>query len=191
MRCILCENLSLAHICPSCQNTFLTPSLYKRILPNNIPVLSFYKYSEIKKLLYTKHTDIGYYIYNILAENSLKKFAATFEFEESVVSIGVDDTPKSGYSHTAILNHSLKSRVIKPLYKCLRATNSISYSGKDRKFRINNPRAFQPKSFKCKNVILVDDIITTGATLTEAIECLQRADKEILFCLTLCDVSQK
>ena len=42
-----------------------------------------------------------------------------------------------------------------------------------------------------KEVILIDDIITTGATLTQAIQTMQKADKEVLFCLTLTDVSFK
>jgi len=40
-------------------------------------------------------------------------------------------------------------------------------------------------------VILVDDIITTGATFTQAIQTMQRNNKNTLFCLALADVSQK
>ncbi|MDF1879489.1 ComF family protein, partial [Sulfurimonas sp. SAG-AH-194-C20] len=78
MRCLMCESLSLKHICQNCQVSYLTPSLYKRHLEDGTQVLSFYKYSDIQELLHTKHTDIGFYIYNILAENSLKKFAQHF-----------------------------------------------------------------------------------------------------------------
>jgi len=187
----MCENLSLTHICSHCQENFLQPSLYKRKLQNNIEVISFYIYDDIKELLHTKHSDLGFYIYTILAKRSMAKFAEVFDVEERVVSIAIDDHIKSGYSHTAILNKHLKSRVIRPLFNKLRAKNSISYSGKSREFRILNPRDFQLKSFKENYVILVDDIITTGTTLTQAIELLTRANKEVLFCLTLCDVSQK
>ena len=186
---MMCENLSLTHICASCQKTFLTPALYRRKLPNGIEVLSFYKYKEIQELLFTKHTDIGFYIYSILAELSLKKFSDAFHLGERVHSIAIDDTIKSGYSHTAILNKALKSYAIKPLYKRVRARNSISYSGKSREFRLKNPRDFEVKKFRGNSVILVDDIITTGTTLTQAIEALRREGKEVLFCLTLCDVS--
>jgi len=191
MRCLMCENLSLTHICSHCQENFLKPSLYKRKLQNNIEVLSFYKYEDIKELLHTKHTDLGFYIYTILAKNSLKKFAETFDIEVKVVSIAIDDNVKSGYSHTAILNKHLKSSVIKPLFNKLRAKNSISYSGESREFRMLHPRDFQLKNFKEDSVILVDDIITTGATLSQAVELLKRANKEVLFCLTLCDVQNK
>jgi len=192
MKCMLCESISFTHICHSCQKLFLTPTLYKRKIYQNIEVVSFYKYSEIKELLHTKHTDLGYYIYNILAKNSLKKFAKEFNYPYKTASIAIDDNPKkSGYSHTAILNKQLKSRCIKPYFNKLIARSSISYSGKSKEFRVLNPRDFMLNSFKEDEVILVDDIVTTGSTLTQAIQLLKQNKKEILFCLTLADASIK
>lgn len=187
MKCLLCESLSFTHICKPCQENFLTPSLYKRKILNNIEVLSFYKYKDIKKLLHTKHTDIGYYIYTILAQNSFTKFAEEFPLESPLCSIAIDDTTRDGYSHTAILNKALTSKNIKPLYNKLRATNTLSYSGKSKEFRLLNPREFKLTNFKGSDVILVDDIITTGATLSQAVELLRANKKETLFCLTLAD----
>ena len=189
MKCLLCESFSLSHICSSCQSTFLRPSLYKRKLSNNIEVFSFYKYEDIKKLLFTKHTEIGYHIYKILAHNSFKIFAKNFDFTNLVHSIAIDDTSKSGYSHTALLNKSLQSKNIKPLFNTLRAQNSVSYSGKSKEYRLLHPRDFHLKKFEFDDVILVDDIITTGSTLTQAVNIMQANKKEVLFCLTLADVS--
>jgi len=189
MKCLMCENFSFTHICSSCQKLFLTPQIFKRQLNNGIDVISFYKYDEIKALLHTKHTDLGFHIYNILAKNSFAKFAENFNFNEKIISIAIDDNIQSTYSHTAILNHHLKSQYIKPLYSKLRANNSVSYSGKSKSFRELNPRDFNFKNFKGENTILVDDILTTGSTLNEAINVLHRNKKEVLFCLTLCDVS--
>jgi len=191
MRCLLCEHLSPHHICNSCQELFLQPSLYKRKLSNGIEVYSFYKYSDIKELLFTKHTDLGFYIYTILARLSFKKFTNEFVFEEKVASIAIDDNIDYGYSHTAVLNKELKSNAIHPVFNKLRAKNRLSYSGKSKEFRRQNPREFQLKPFKENSLILVDDIITTGTTLTEATNLLKENQKEILFCLTLADVSIK
>ncbi|MDD5158169.1 ComF family protein [Sulfurimonas sp.] len=187
---MLCENLSFEHICKNCQISFLAPSIYKRKILNKIEVISFYKYSELKELLHTKHTDIGYYIYSILAKNSLKKFASEFKFENKVVSIAIDDGIKSGYSHTAILNKALCSKFIKPQFNRLRAKNSVSYSGKSREFRLLNPRNFELKNLKNQDLILVDDIITTGLTFTQAIEIAEKNNNTVLFCIALADASQ-
>jgi len=184
---MLCENFSLLHICPTCQDVFLKPSIRKRKISNNIEVISFYKYSDIKDFIHTKHTDLGFYIYNILAKNSFEKFAKEFEFAHAINSIAIDDNTKDDYSHTAILNKALKSKYIKPLFNKLRAKNTVSYSGKTREFRLLNPRNFELKDFCGKDIILTDDIITTGITLTQAIQTSQTKDKEVLFCLTLAD----
>ena len=187
MRCLLCENLSFSHICKNCQELFLTPQIYKRKIYQNIEVISFYKYQDIKDLLHTKHTDLGYYIYNILANITMKKFAKEFIYDEPIASIAIDDHTRNGYSHTAILNQALKSTYIKPQHSKLRAKSEVSYAGKSREFRMLNPRKFTLKNFKQKNTILVDDLITTGLTPTQAITTMQKEEKEVLFCLTLAD----
>lgn len=189
MRCLMCESFCLSHICRKCQSTFLTPSLYRRKILHNIEVISFYKYDDIKTLLHTKHTDLGYYVYTILAQNSLALFAKEFAYETKVTSIAVDDVPKGGYSHTAILNKALKSDFIKPEFGKLRAKNKVTYSGKSREFRMQNPRDFTLGRVDANEVILVDDIVTTGLTFSEAIGVLKQNGKEALLCLALADAS--
>ena len=184
---MICESLSFKHICKTCQNEFLSPSFYKRKILGKIPVYSFYKYHDIESLLLTKHTDLGYYIYTILAKNSFTPFAQNFEYDNHVCSLSIDDHVNSGYSHTAILNRELSSTKIKPRYVKLRAKSAVSYSGKDYQFRLLNPRNFIVKTFKENDVILVDDIITTGLTLTQAVQSVEAKGKNVLFCLILAD----
>ena len=191
MRCMLCENWSFSHICKTCQKEHLAPSFYTRKILGKIPVYSFYKYSEIEPLLLTKHTDLGYYIYTILAKNAMKKFSDNFEFESRVAALGIDDHARHGYSHTALLARQLTSKVIKPYYGKLRAKNRESYSGKNYQYRLLHPRRFIVKKFEEREVILVDDIMTTGLTLTQAAEALHAEGKEVIFCLTLADVDNK
>jgi len=191
MKCLLCESLSFSHICEYCQKTFLTPSIYRRKILNGVEVISFYKYIDIKNLLHTKHTDIGYYIYSIMAKNSFKKFASSFLYENKISAIAIDDKTSSGYSHTAILNKQLSSKIIKPECTKLRAKNNISYSGKSKEFRMMNPRDFSFKPTKYKDIVIVDDIITTGSTLSQAIAAISRHNHMPLFCLTLADAGIK
>jgi competence protein ComFC len=191
MRCILCERFSFSHICPPCRNTLLQPNISKRKLENGIDVISFYPYEEIKELLHTKHTDLGYYIYSILADASLRLFAKEFNLQEQIASIAVDDRVKNGYSHTALLNKSLQNKAITPRHGTLHAHNNVSYSGKTKVFRQQNPRNFSVKEFPESEVILVDDIVTTGLTLQEACAALEKEHKKILFCLTLADAKQE
>jgi competence protein ComFC len=184
---MVCERLSLNHICKTCQNELLSPSFFKRKILGKIPVYSFYKYQDIESLLLTKHTDLGHYIYTILAKNSFLPFAKNFKYDSDITSLSIDDHVHNGYSHTAILNKALKSRWIKPHYAKIRARNRLSYSGKDYQFRLLNPRDFKVAEFNGDDVILVDDVITTGLTLTQAVQALNKKGKNVVFCLTLAD----
>jgi len=189
MKCLLCGNYSFFHVCKNCQELFLAPSIYKRKILG-IDIISFYKYEDIKNFLHTKHTDLGYHIYNILAKKSFLNFSKNFIYDKTIASICIDDKIKNGYSHTAILNKYLQSAYIKPYFTKLQATNDLTYSGKSKQFRLINPRNFKFKNFKQKEAIIVDDIITTGATLSEAINLLKLNGKDVLFCLTLADAKE-
>lgn len=188
---MICESWSLSHICKRCRNGHLQPSLYKRKILGKIPVYSFYKYSEIEALLHTKHTDLGYYIYTILAKQTMKPFAMNFDYENKVAAIGIDDHARNGYSHTALLAKSLKTKSVTPYYGHLRAQNKKSYSGQNYQERLLNPRRFMMKPFKEEEAILVDDILTTGLTLSQAAETLHKEGKKVLFCLTLADAEKR
>lgn len=188
----MCERWSLfSHICNTCQDKFLTPSLYKRKILGSIPVYSFFSYSDIEPLLLTKHTDLGHYIYIIMAKRSMQQFAKEWSYEKKVVSIGIDDHVQSGYAHTAILNRALTSPLITPLYGKLRASQHHKYAGKSVQERLANPRDFKYVAFSEEEVILVDDIVTTGTTLTEAAEKLHAQGKKVILCLTLTDAQTK
>lgn len=191
MRCMLCEAWSFSHICKHCQKSTLSPQLHKRKLLNSIPVYSFYPYSAIEPLLLTKHTDLGYYIYNIMAKNSFVTFAREWSYENRVASISLDDRSKNNFSHTAVLNRHLKSDNITPYFGKLRASSDFKYAGKSIQERLLHPREFVYKEFKEDEVILVDDIVTTGTTFIEAIETLESHGKKVIMCLSLSDAENR
>jgi competence protein ComFC len=190
VRCLLCESWSWSHICHACRQEHLAPSLYTRIIAGKLSVHSFYKYDEIEPLLLTKHTDLGFHIYRILAKTAFTAYAKQFETDKPVAVIAVDDHIRHGYSHTALLTRAMKHGRLMPRFGMLRDRSGHRYSGKDFQFRLTHPRQFVLKPFPEKKVILVDDILTTGLTLTQAAEQLEMAGKEVLFCLTLADADR-
>ncbi len=187
MRCLLCLNLSLQLICKKCQNIYCKPNRTTRELPDGFKIYSFYKYKEIKELLKTKHTHVGAGVYEILAKNSFAYFKKEFLFSEEVLAVAIDDFPQSGYSHTAILANALKSKNIKIRFGALRAKNRVNYSGKTLEYRLNNPRDFVYTPGNLKNVILIDDIVTTTTTIFQAKEAVLKTGSIPLFGLTLAD----
>ncbi|MDC0933541.1 phosphoribosyltransferase family protein [Arcobacteraceae bacterium] len=189
MRCLSCQSLSFKIICTQCQDELLKPSFYKRELSKDFFVYSFYKYAEVNELLNTKYEFYGDRVYNILASLSFAEFAKNFQYENSITAIAIDDHTRHDFSHTAILTRHLKSTYIIPKYDLLKVQNQIKYAGKNLEFRKKNKRNFIYKGEKHCQVILVDDIITTGSTLLEAKEILEKNNCEVLFALSISDAN--
>lgn len=189
MRCLSCHQLSFYTFCKKCQARLLKPSVTKRTI-GSLEVYSFFKYQHIEDLLLTKHTAQGFQVYNALAKLSFKPFIEKFMQKDprELYVVGVDEDIKSGYSHVALLTHAMHHKNVKVLHAKLMAKNPIKYAGKSLQYRLENPREFEYKGISNIEVILVDDIITTGTTLKEAQEVLKKSGVEVLFALTLADV---
>lgn len=186
MICFECRNFSLNFICKNCQILLKNPNLSKRVY-GNLKIFSFYSYSEIENLIKQKHKIPGRLIFQNLANLSFLEFAKTFKFGQQIDAIAIDDNPKNGYSHTAILAKALKNDEISPKFRTLWAKNQVSYSSKTLEFRQKNPRNFELLKVPKNPVILVDDIVTTGLTLNEAKICLEKQGVNVIFALTLAD----
>ncbi|HEC1579793.1 TPA: ComF family protein [Campylobacter upsaliensis] len=188
MRCINCHSFTLLAFCDSCLKELSEQSWGVRKLENDFKVYYFYKYSEIKHLLHSKHKFYGYFVFKFLAKLTFAKFHQIFKPQTKLNAIALDDRVKKGlYSHAAILARALKSPLIKPVFAALHAQNKVSYSGKSLEFRRKNKRKFKLLKEIKYPVILVDDIITTGSSILEAKEILEKNKICVLFALVLAD----
>jgi len=191
MRCFSCSKLSLDILCKNCRETLFVPTVKTRKV-GTLDVISFYRYSTLEDLLHTKHKPEGYRVFKKLGKLVLKPFMKEFveNDEGNVYLIGIDEVVKNGYSHVALLVHAMKCRQAIPQHASLLARNRVNYSGKPLQYRLDNPRDFVYTGQKDIDVILVDDIITTGITLQEAHKVLAEEGVNVLFALTLADVEE-
>ena len=189
MRCYACGKWSFPIICKSCQENLFTPSFQTRQV-GTLDVISFYRYATLESLLLSKHKPEGYRIYRHLGQMLLMPFMKEFvEHDDGeVYVVGVDERVKNGYSHIACLTHAMQMKGVKVQHASLLAQNPVSYSGKPLQFRLENPRDLRYVGKRGVDVILVDDIVTTGVTLQEAQSVLHKAGVNVLFALTLADV---
>ena len=185
MRCVCCSSLSLQIVCKDCQSKLLKPSFYKREVSKDFYVYSFYKFDEVKEFINSKYQFYGDRVFSILGSLSFQKFAKNFTYENKVYAIPIDDHTRHHFSHTAILAKYLRSKYIKVKYDVLKANNIVKYAGKDLAFRKKNKRDFVYTGKDKIQVILVDDLITTGSTMLEAKEILESYNCEVLFGLSI------
>lgn len=191
MRCFSCSKLSFKVICKRCLEQLFIPTVSTRKV-GTLDVISFFKYSTLETLLHSKHKPEGYRIYKALANMTMKPFIEEFveSDDRDVYIVGIDEYVKSGYSHVALLTRAMNTKSAIILHSALMAQNRVNYSGKDLQFRLENPRDFLYKGKSNIDVILVDDIITTGITLQEAQKVLLSHGVNVLFALTLADVEE-
>ena len=147
-------------------------------------IISFYDYEEIEKLIKYKYYKFGNRVLEILAKESMGKFFDLYP--EKLNIIPIDDNPAKGFAHTAVLAKSVKGHNI--LYSSLHSQNKIHYAGKDLEFRLNNPKDFEYSGPENIDVVLIDDIVTTGSTLNEAKTVLKKHNVNLLFSVVLANL---
>ena len=187
MKCLLCGKWSWKVLCPSCLKWLkITPQ--KREL-GGLVVYSFYDFDEVRECLHSKYAPIGSKVMTLLAQKAALYLAGHRELKGLGLSgVALDDEPKEGYSHTAIIARAFKMAGIVPVIGALRATHSVKYAGKSLEFRQQNPRGFCfDSSKKIESAVLIDDLVTTGSTMLEAKKVLEREGVEVAFGLSLSD----
>jgi len=191
MRCFSCAKLSIKIICKTCEEQLFVPTVSTRKV-GTLDVISFFKYSTLESLLHTKHKPEGYRIYKALARMVMKPFIEEFveSDDRDVYIVGIDEHVKSGYAHVALLTRAMKMKHSIPQHSSLMAGNRVNYSGKTLQYRLDHPRDFAYTGKRDIDVILVDDIVTTGITLQEAQKVLTAQGVNVLFALTLADVEE-
>lgn len=191
MRCYSCSTFSVTVLCKLCEKMLFTSQMTTRTI-GTLDVVSFFKYSHIASLLHTKHKPEGYRIYRYLAKKTMLPFVEEFleADDRKIYIVGIDEYSRGGYSHVALLTHAMRTKYSYPIHASLMARNRVNYSGKDLQFRIEHPRDFNYTGKEDIDVILVDDIITTGITLQEAQSVLMKHGVNVLFALTLADVEE-
>ncbi len=193
MRCVACHRWSREVICPVCRDRLLVPQVRRRTV-GTLEVVSLFGYEAIEPFLLSKHHPVGYRIYRYFGQNFIAPFLSEFAEELSTHSpvkvIGIDEQVQHGYSHTALLTHSVRHSRLAILHAHLMARNSVHYAGKPLQYRLDHPRDFRYSGPAGGDAVIVDDIVTTGLTLQQASAELEKSGINVLFALTLADAEK-
>lgn len=189
--CLICNKAAINGVThPICKKTYgidggMASVAYKGVVKK---LVYQFKYKPYLSDLQSSITDL---FYEGLIQN--EQFHRVLQTESVLVPIPLhpDRERERGYNHAALLSNSLSKRLglqTKPLLKRVKQTQ-IQANLKREERRENLKGAFEItgelKSVGVQQVLLVDDIMTTGATMLEAAKVLKRAGVERVWGIAL------
>ena len=173
--CVICKKEE-RDICLECVDK-LVPSSPTFI--DETPVFSCFRYDEnIARILHeVKYNERGE------IASVMSKFMLSFyeeELKDGVlvpIPISFVKRVKRGYNVPHLISFEIKKRLKLKIKTILKKRNSLSQVGLTRKERIVNAKSFftadKSLNMQGKTIILIDDLITTGATIKNAINVLK------------------
>lgn len=101
-----------------------------------------------------------------------------------------------GYNQAALIAHPLAARLGLPYHPFaltrIRNTRSqVGLSANQRQVNVAGAFKAEPAIVKDLKVLLIDDVMTTGATLIACAQALKKAGAHVVYCLTIARFSQK
>lgn len=199
-KCILCGKISEEYnLCKTCLKTLkFSTNSHQRII-NSVQIYSpfFYK-DEIQKLILNykfKHKKSLYKLFSKLLfdyfnSSNLKEILTL----ENTIIIGVpsykDRKNKRGYNHINLIVEEL-SKLLKIPYshkiiekiKYTKPQHNLTY--KQRYENIKNSFKINPENINKSNILIIDDIVTSGATASEIINLFKTLKNINIYFLSL------
>lgn len=186
LTCFGCGKLSEnGKLCPKCKRGFgnsldqiLIAAKYETPIPEMISALKYDGFVEISELL-------GELLY--------EKYNKSISDADAIlvpVPLHKDKEKQRGFNQSVLLSKYLSNQSGNIICPCLvRIRNTRTQVGLHRKERIRNIsgafRAIESIELSGKTVILIDDVITTGATLFECGRCLKQAGAKKVIALVV------
>lgn len=182
-KCGICGKIGEGYICNNCYNMFVINKIYKNYNRERFHML---KYEGIirDKLIEYKFNDKPH-LYRMFYEILIKdKNACDFlKGYDIIIPVSIHKKRKSlrGYNQSELIAKKLSDRFKMPMYIDVlkKQINTIPQSSLGKKARKSNAqnvyKVDNMQKIKNKNVVIVDDIYTTGATANECIKVLKDA----------------
>ncbi|MGN1299441.1 MAG: ComF family protein [Candidatus Scatovivens sp.] len=176
--CGICGKKNKYWICDSCFNKLKINIVYeKEIKKNYNEIIYLFKYSNIRNLILRYKFGNQSYLYNTFSSIILKNknLCRKLKFYDIIIPVPMFNKKKKrrGYNQTELISKKLSKflGILVSTNTLIKIKNTKTQSTLKEKSRYENVKnAFciiNDKLIKNKNVILFDDIITTGATIEE------------------------
>ena len=192
-RCPYCRELTGTnrHECDRCRSTLPVRTVSKKLPSGEVCVAPFYYEKQVRMAIIDMKFHRCPFNSKSLADNMAVTVRSAFESESIAVVTGVpmlkEQKRKRGYDQAELLARELSGLIriqYKPLLKKAVANlTQHELSGEKRKKNVSGVyEAVNTGCFQGKTVLLVDDICTTGYTLSECCKVLREAGAGKVIC---------
>ncbi len=156
----------------------------------------FTKGSKMQHLMhglkYKGNKELGLYLGRLMGHALAE--SSRFRYIDALIPLPLFPAKeqKRGYNQATVLCEGIAEIFEKPILKdvIIRTTQTDTQTKKNRIERWANMEGrfelVKPEAIKDKHVLLIDDVVTTGATLEACSACLMQADNTQLSLATLC-----
>jgi competence protein ComFC len=193
MVCTVCQKQAIGGLThPVCKNRYSIDGVFPSLVYKGV----------VKKLVYDFNypphlTNMQEQVTDLFYEGIIQKEQFFRLLDTSTVFVPIplhsQKLKKRGYNQSKLLAEGLAKRFTIPVSDCLRRVKltktQVGLSKEDRIKNIQNAFLLQSKSIdiakKYHNVFLIDDVVTSGATLREAAKVLKKAGVKNVWGLTL------
>ncbi len=201
--CELCSAklIQIAYPCKKCGKPLNRETDYCIMCENHTRhftrAYSVFEYwGEIEQLIYALKFGGKKYLAKYLSAHLADKFLEEGIIVDCITAMPLHEAREKqrGYNQAGLLAKTLAKRLNLPLYNSLERVKATEMqaktSGRERMKNVEN--AFLATgSYKNQRVLLVDDVLTTGATMSEAAKALKKGGALEVIGLTLANVRDK
>ena len=201
-RCVFCESIIApgTKICRSCARTVVPVETVRRMnLPaagKNIPCAVLYPYmgsvrESILRFKFEGEKRNADYYAERMATQVLEQFReSAFDLVTSV-PLSAKRKKERGYNQSELIARRISERLRIPYAECLskEADNAEQHRLKrnERKANVKGAYRAADSGIQGKRILMIDDIMTTGATLSECASVLFAAGAESVFCAVVAE----
>lgn len=202
-KCIVCRKRlppGMPTICPICRETLPLADGIRTKGKHFEKCVSAVRYEGRMREAILRYKFGGAQIYHIafgelVAERIYGELYGEFDVL-SWVPLAPDRRKERGYDQVELIARNAAERLRLPLVPLLKkrrgvSAQSLASSAEERRANIAGAyRAIDPDAVLGKRVLIVDDIVTTGATLSECAKTLREAGAVRVLCATLAVATQ-
>ena len=197
-KCIVCRKRlppGIPTICPVCRETLPFAADVRRKDKYIDKCVSAVRYEGKMREAILRYKFGGAQIYHIafgelVAERIYEDLYGEFDVL-SWVPLAPDRRKERGYDQVELIARNASERLRIPLVPLLKkrrgvSAQSLASSAEERRTNIAGAyRVVDPDSVRGKRILVIDDIVTTGSTLSECAKTLRKAGAEKVLCATL------